>query len=233
MNNAPGSDGAGTAPRDLATVRRSYQAGDLTEDSLAPSWLEQLQRWYDEAAAHPAITDPNAMQLATVERDGSADVRTVLARSFDQTGIVFYTNYNSAKGRQLALRPTAAAVFAWLPLERQARFRGEVSKVSAAETEAYFASRPRDAQIGAWSSPQSEVIAGRHVLDQRLAAYTARFKGRDVPPPPDWGGYRIAVSEIEFWQGRPFRLHDRLRYRRVVTATAAHGERWIVERLAP
>jgi pyridoxamine 5'-phosphate oxidase len=219
---------AGNPVHDPATIRRGYDAGDLTEASLAGTWLEQLQRWYDGAAAHPGIADPNAMQVATVDSAGHPDVRTVLARGFDDTGVVFYTNYGSAKARQLEVHPFAAAVFAWLPLERQARLRGPVSKVSAAETEAYFASRPREAQLGAWASPQSEVIADRHVLDRLLADVTARFSDREVPPPPHWGGYRIEVTEIEFWQGRPYRLHDRLRFRRPPEVAD-----WIVERLAP
>ena len=174
---------------------------------MAPTWLGQLLSWYDQAAADDRIVEPNAMQVATAEADGTPDVRTVLARGFDDAGVVFYTNYDSVKGRQLAANPRAAAVFGWLPAERQVRFRGPVTRVSRAETEAYFASRQR--------------------LDDLLAEVTDRFGDDPIPPPPDWGGYRIGVTEMEFWQGRQFRLHDRLRYRR-----DTDGE-WVIERLAP
>ncbi len=212
---------------DIASTRRSYGAWELTEAALAGTWLEQLQIWYFEAAGHPQISEPNAMQVATVDGAGRPDVRTVLVRGFDQAGVVFYTNYDSAKGGQLTDHPWAAAVLAWLPLERQVRLRGAVAKVSTQETAAYFASRPRGAQLAAWASPQSQVLTGRAELESKLDEVTARFGGGEIPPPPNWGGYRIAVSEIEFWQGREFRLHDRLRYR-----LAGQG-RWVIERLAP
>ncbi|MCW2523379.1 MAG: pyridoxamine 5-phosphate oxidase [Frankiales bacterium] len=211
----------------LATVRRSYGRGALSEQSVADTWIEQLRQWYEQAAAEPAIGEPNAMQLATVDAAGRPDVRTVLAREISERGVVFYTNYESAKGQQLTAAPYAAAVFAWLPLERQARLRGPVTRVGAEETAAYFASRPREAQIGAWASPQSQPIAGRAELDRRLAEVTERFAGQPLTPPPFWGGYRIQVAEIEFWQGREFRLHDRIRFRR-----GADGD-WSRERLAP
>ncbi|HTZ42405.1 MAG TPA: pyridoxamine 5'-phosphate oxidase [Jatrophihabitans sp.] len=211
---------------DPAAPRSSYESGELTEAALAGSWLEQLRHWYDEAAADERIGEPNAMQVATVDADGRPDVRTVLARGFDERGVVFYTNYTSAKGHQLAAAPEAAALFAWLPAERQVRLRGPVSKVSRAETEAYFASRPRGSQLATWASPQSQVLAGRDALDALLAETTDRFGDGAIPAPPHWGGYRIEVAEAEFWQGRPFRLHDRLRFR-------AAGGRWVVERLAP
>jgi pyridoxamine 5'-phosphate oxidase len=212
----------------LATTRRSYTAAALTRASLASSWLEQLQAWYDGAAADERVGEANAMQVATADADGRPDVRTVLARGFDASGVVFFTNYDSAKGRQLAANPVAAGLFSWLPLERQVRFRGPVARVGRDETEAYFASRPRGAQLAAWVSEQSEVIAGRSVLDARLAELTERFGEADIPAPPDWGGYRIQVLEMEFWQGREFRLHDRLRFRLGIP-----GGDWTVERLAP
>ena len=229
---------------DPATLRRSYESGELTESTLADSWLAQLQAWYDEAAGDPRIGEPNAMQVATVDEAGRPDVRTVLARGFDARGVVFYTNYTSAKGRQLAEHPAAAALFAWLPAERQVRLRGPVSKVSRAETEAYFASRPRGSQLATWASPQSEVLADRRELDELLAEVTAWFGDGPIPPPPHWGGYRIEVVEAEFWQGRQFRLHDRLRFRQVpadgtvaadgtVPADGTVGAGWLVERLAP
>jgi pyridoxamine 5'-phosphate oxidase len=219
-------------PADPSSLRRSYANGELTESALADSWLAQLQAWYSEAAADVRIAEPNAMQVATVDEAGRPDLRTVLARGIDARGVVFYTNYTSAKGRQLAEHPVAAAVFAWLPLERQVRLRGPVSKVSRAETEAYFAGRPRGSQLATWASPQSEVLAGRAQLDELLAEVAARFGDEEIPAPPHWGGYRIEVTEAEFWQGRPFRLHDRLRFR-LVPADGSADASWVIERLAP
>lgn len=216
-----------SSPADPISLRRSYESGRLSEDGLAPSWQEQLQRWYDLAAADERITDPNAMQVATAGADGLPDVRTVLARGFDDLGVVFYTGYDSAKGRQLAANPAAAAVFSWLPIERQVRFRGPVRKVERAQTEAYFAGRPRGSQLAAWASPQSQRLTGRDQLEQLLAEVTERFADGPIQAPPGWGGYRIIVREMEFWQGRQFRLHDRLRYRQ-----REDGD-WTVERLAP
>lgn len=228
-----------SADDDLRGIRRSYLCGELTEDSLRSSWIEQLRAWYHEAvdryaelAAAGFASEPNAMQVATVatSADGSVhpDVRTVLCRGMDQSGVVFFTNYSSAKGAQLAQNPAAAAVFAWLPLERQVRLRGPVSRVSEQETADYFASRPRGAQLAAWASPQSSVLNSREELDARLEATTDRFADTEaVPPPPFWGGYRITVREAEFWQGRQYRLHDRLRFRQ-----SADGS-WQIERLAP
>jgi len=232
-NNGCVSNGAGESvpTLDLATLRRHYGALSLSEDTLLATWAEQIRAWYAEAAAHPDIAEPNAMQVATVDADGRPDVRTVLARGIDHTGVVFFTNYCSAKGEALAAHPYAAGVFTWLPLERQVRFRGPVTKVSPEETAAYFATRPRGAQLAAWASPQSSVLSGRAELEQLLADATRRFGAKEtdavIPPPPNWGGYRIGVDEAEFWQGREYRLHDRLRFRREDDAT------WTVERLAP
>ncbi|MDQ1731424.1 MAG: pyridoxamine 5-phosphate oxidase [Pseudonocardiales bacterium] len=213
---------------DPALARRSYGSGQLTEAELAPTWLEQLRRWYAQAVAAPGSYEPNALQVATVDLDGLPDVRTVLARGFDESGVVFYTNYDSSKGQQLTARPFAAAVFGWLALERQVRLRGPVSRVSAAETAAYFASRPRDSQLGAWASPQSQVIAGREELESRLREVSEQFGDGPIPLPPFWGGFRIQVIEAEFWQGRESRLHDRLRYRQ-----DRLSGKWLIERLAP
>lgn len=215
----------------LTSARRSYRAGELSEELLAPTWLEQLRVWFGQAIADERIGEPHAMQVATADADGRPDLRTVLARGFDADGVVFYTNYTSAKGRQLGANPVAAALFSWLPLERQIRLRGPVAQVERAETARYFASRPRGAQLAAWASPQSQPIADRAELDRRLAEVTERFGDDEIAPPPHWGGYRITVTEAEFWQGREFRLHDRLRYR--LDADAGSPARWVIERLGP
>jgi pyridoxamine 5'-phosphate oxidase len=207
-------------------MRRSYRRGRLGEQMVAATWLEQLRRWFADAVASEAIIEPNAMQVATADASGRPSVRTVLAKGLDDRGVVFYTNYDSAKGRALAQRPYAEAVFAWLALERQARLAGQVERVSRAETEAYFASRPKGSQLAAWASAQSTVVASRAELEAALRAVEARFAGGDVPPPPNWGGYLIRPESVEFWQGRDDRLHDRIRYRR-------DGAVWVIERLAP
>jgi pyridoxamine 5'-phosphate oxidase len=212
---------------DPAALRRNYRAGELDDSAAAVGWYEQLRRWFDEAAASPAIVEPNAIQLATVDAAGHPSVRTVLVKALDEEGIVVYTNYESPKARDLDETPYAAAVFAWLPLERQVRLSGPTERVPRAETEAYFATRPRGSQLGAWASPQSSVIESRAELEAALRELEARFAGQDVPAPPNWGGYRLRPDVVEFWQGRPDRLHDRLRHRRRPDGT------WDVERLAP
>jgi pyridoxamine 5'-phosphate oxidase len=211
---------------DPADLRRNYARGELDDAAVASTWLEQFRIWFDAAVADPAVIEPNAMQVATVRPDGRPTVRTVLLKGLDSRGIVFYTNYESAKGRDLAANPSAAAVFAWLAHERQVRVSGPVTKVSEAETSAYFATRPRGSQLGAWASPQSAVVPSRAALDALVAEVESRFGDDPVPPPPNWGGYRIAPDEVEFWQGRRDRLHDRIRYR------LAAGS-WVRERLAP
>jgi pyridoxamine 5'-phosphate oxidase len=211
---------------DPAGLRASYTRGYLDEADLGDTWLIQLRSWFDAAAADPANIEPNAVQLATSDPTGRPSVRTVLAKGMDERGIVFYTNYDSAKARDLAANPRAAAVFVWLAHQRQVRLTGEVTKVTRAETEAYFALRPRESQLGAWASPQSQPVESRAALDRLAAEAAERFAGADVPAPPNWGGYRLAPDEVEFWQGREGRLHDRIRYRRA-------EQRWVVERLAP
>ena len=212
---------------DPAALRRNYGAAELRDSGAAIGWYEQLRQWFDEAVASPAIIEPNAIQLATVDAAGRPSVRTVLVKAFDEHGIVCYTNYASAKARDLEENPYAAAVFAWLPLERQVRLSGSTERVSRAETEAYFTTRPRGSQLAAWASAQSSVIASRAELEARVRESSARFAGQDVPAPPNWGGYRLRPDVVEFWQGRPDRLHDRLRHRRGPDGT------WTVERLAP
>jgi pyridoxamine 5'-phosphate oxidase len=213
-------------PVEPAALRRSYERAALDESSIAPTWLAQLRAWYDDAVVLGGSPEPNALQVATVDAAGRPSVRTVLAKAIDERGVVFYTNYNSAKARDLIERPYAAAVFVWLAHERQVRLSGPVRRVPADETAAYFRSRPRGSQLGAWASPQSEVIASRAVLERAEAELTRRFGEADIDVPPHWGGFLIAPEAVEFWQGRPDRLHDRLRYRLA-------GHDWVLERLAP
>ena len=209
-----------------ADLRRDYTAGGLDEADLAPTWLEQVQRWYAEAAADERIVEPNAVVLTTATADGVPSARTVLLKGLDERGPVVYTNLRSRKATEAQANPRAALLFSWVPLERQVVVDGTVELVDRAEVEAYFRSRPRGSQVGAWVSRQSEVIASRAVLEQRQAELEERFAGGDVPVPPFWGGLRVVPHAVELWQGRPSRLHDRLRYRR-------DGERWVVERLSP
>jgi pyridoxamine 5'-phosphate oxidase len=211
---------------DPAELRATYRRGRLEEADLAGTWLAQLRSWFDQAAADPAVVEPNAMQLATADAAGRPSVRTVLAKRLDARGVVFYTNYASAKAADLAVNPRASSVFAWLAHQRQVRLSGTVAKVSREETEAYFATRPRDSQLGAWASPQSEVVESRAALDLLAAQVADRFGDGPILAPPNWGGYLLTPEEVEFWQGREGRLHDRIRYRR-------DGDSWVIERLAP
>ena len=208
-------------------MRLSYRLGELIEAELEPTWFDQFRGWFAAAVDDPAIVEANAVQLATADAEGRPSVRTVLAKTVTEAGLVFYTGYDSAKGHDLAARPYASAVFAWLPQQRQVRLTGAIQPVSRAETEAYFAQRPRGSQLGAWASPQSEVVSGRDELDRSVAVVSARFEADAViPPPPHWGGYLLEPDEVEFWQGRDNRMHDRIRFRR-------SGVDWVVERLAP
>lgn len=210
-------------PSDLASLRREYAAAGLSEADLAPTWPEQFARWFADAAA---LREPNAMVLATVDAAGVPNARTVLLKAVDARGFVFFTNYTSPKSTELEANPHASLVFPWIDIERQVVVLGTVQRISEADSEVYFRSRPRAAQIGAWASHQSSVIADRGVLEARQAELVARFDGADVPVPPFWGGLRVVPASVEFWQGRASRLHDRLRYR-------AEAGGWVVERLSP
>jgi len=211
---------------DPAGTRRGYQRSQLDENVVARTWLDQLRLWFTDATAEPSVVEVTAMQLATVDTAGRPSVRTVLVKGLDERGVVFYTNYESAKARDLDARQSAAAVLVWLPLERQVRLSGPVTRVERAETEAYFAARPRGSQLGAWASPQSTVVPSRAALEDAVREIEERFAGGEVPAPPNWGGYRLAPDVVEFWQGRADRLHDRIRYR-------LDGDAWVIERLAP
>jgi pyridoxamine 5'-phosphate oxidase len=211
---------------DPAGLRQTYLRGYLDERDLAASWYGQLRIWFDEAAADPAVLEANAVQLATADAAGRPSVRTVLAKGIDERGIVFFTNYESAKARDLAANPRAAAVFVWLAHQRQVRLEGTASLVDRTETEGYFAHRPRESQVGAWASPQSQVVASRAELDAMAARTEARFGDEVIPAPPHWGGYLLTPDLVEFWQGRTGRLHDRIRFR-------LDDGTWLRERLAP
>lgn len=209
---------------DIAQLRKSYERAALDEESSRADPLQQFQQWLAEALA-ARLPEPNAMTLATVGEDGRPSTRVVLIKGVDERGIVWFTNYQSRKGRELAANPQAALQFHWVELERVVRIEGRVSPVDAAESDAYYASRPLDSRIGAWASPQSEVIASRAVLVANAARYAAQYL-MNPPRPPHWGGFRLHPDRFEFWQGRPSRLHDRLRYR-------LQDGAWLRERLAP
>ncbi len=207
-------------------LRKEYTLRALRERDADPDPLRQFDLWFDEAV-RSGLTEPNGMTLATVDAAGRPAARIVLLKGYDQRGFVFYTSYESRKARELDVNPRAALCFWWPELERQVRIEGTVEKTSAEESDSYFRSRPRESQLGAWVSDQSAVIAGREVLEQRLAELEAQYAGSEIPRPPRWGGYRLVPDMIEFWQGREARLHDRLRYRR------GSGDTWLMERLSP
>lgn len=209
----------------FADMRKEYMLRGLNERDLDPDPFRQFGRWLDQAVAAQLI-EPNAMALATATPDGRPSVRMVLLKGFDPSGFVFYTNYESRKGGELAANPAAALVVYWGALERQVRVEGRVSQVDAAQSDAYFHSRPTGSQLSAAASRQSQVIPNREALEAEVATLVARYGDQPIPRPDYWGGYRLAPSSIEFWQGRANRLHDRLRYRR-------DGNAWIIERLSP
>jgi len=233
----------------MADIRREYSLGGLNRQELEASPLTQFEKWFGQAAAAQrgsrwrkigialfklwhailghAPADVNAMVLATTTKDGLPSARTVLLKGVDERGFIFFTNYDSRKGRELADNPNASLVFYWPELERQVCVAGTVKKLPTAESEAYFKSRPKGSQLAAWASNQSSVVTDRDALEQQWHEMEARFPDEDIPCPPNWGGYVLSPERIEFWQGRPNRLHDRFRYARQADDT------WIVERLSP
>jgi pyridoxamine 5'-phosphate oxidase len=215
------------AEQHLAGMRVAYGTTGLDVADLAPSWHEQLSAWM-AAAEEAGVVESNAMVLATADEEGRPASRTVLCKGIDERGVVFYTNYTSAKSRALRLSRYASATFPWYLMQRQVHVRGHVELVEAAESRAYGESRPRGSQLGAWASAQSAVVRARRVLDDALASITARFEGQDVPLPPHWGGWRIVPEQVEFWQGRADRMHDRLRFE-----VDRAARTWKIRRLAP
>jgi pyridoxamine 5'-phosphate oxidase len=209
----------------LADLRKDYSLAGLAEKDLAKDPFRQFEKWFQEAEA-AKIPEPNAMTLATATRDGRPSARTLLLKGLDGRGFVFFSNYESRKGRELEGNARATLVFPWIAMERQVIVEGAVTKVAREESEAYFHSRPRGSQLSTWVSAQSTIISGRRVLEDSLKALETKYAGQEIPLPPQWGGWRLLPDSVEFWQGRRSRLHDRLRYRR-------EKDGWTIERLAP
>jgi pyridoxamine 5'-phosphate oxidase len=215
-----------TMDKNMADLRKDYSLQELSEKEINPNPFIQFKFWFDQALA-AQLTEPNAMTLATSTPDGKPSGRMVLLKNFDERGFVLFTNYNSHKGQELAENPHAALVFWWAELERQVRIVGTVEKISTEESDGYFEMRPPHSRLGAWASNQSEVIAGREVLERQWHEFQRKYQNQEVPRPPYWGGFRVIPQEIEFWQGRSSRLHDRLLYIRL-----DYGG-WQIERLSP
>ena len=211
--------------KNIADIRQDYRLHSLNENDIAADPVDQFTRWWDNAI-NSEIFEVNAMTLATSTKDGKPSARIVLLKGYDEKGFVFFTNYESHKGNELAENPYAALVFFWKEIERQIRIEGTVEKISAAENDTYFFSRPEGSRIGAWASPQSAVVENREFLEANAKHYTAEFKN-SIPRPPHWGGYRVMPLKIEFWQGRSNRLHDRIQYTKTTEGS------WKAERLAP
>lgn len=210
----------------LADLRKDYSLAGLAEKDLARDPFRQFEKWFQEAEG-AKIPEPNAMTLSTADAEGRPSARTVLLKGLDGRGFVFFSNYESRKGREVAGNPRVSLVFPWIAIERQVIVEGTATKMAREENEAYFHSRPRASQLGAWVAQQSTIITGREVLEDAMKALEKKHAGAEVPLPPNWGGWRVAPETVEFWQGRRSRLHDRLRYRR------AKDGAWTVERLAP
>ena len=221
------------AVADIGELRSDYDWGTLDETDLPPSPIEAVAAWVAHAVER-GLPEPGAMVVSTATPDGAVSSRTVLLRGLSGGGLVFFSNRRSRKGRELAVNPRCAALLRWDVIHRQVTVTGTAAPTSDEESDAYFASRPRASRIGAWASAQSEVLAGRAELEAEVAEVEARFAGQDVPRPPHWGGYRIVPDSVELWQGRPSRLHDRLRYRRAGDGgDGGDGGLWVVERLSP
>lgn len=214
------------AMNDIAAIRKDYILQSLDEKDVLPDPVRQFEKWWNEVLGSE-IEEVNAMTLATATKSGKPSARIVLLKGFDARGFVFYTNYESHKAIEIAENPHACLVFFWKELERQVRIEGMIEKTSAEESDAYFRSRPEGSRIGAWSSPQSKVIASRDILEANVVANESRFSGTEIQRPPHWGGYVVKPVLIEFWQGRPSRLHDRIQYSRLENGS------WKIERLAP
>lgn len=210
----------------IADLRKDYSLEGLSETEIDPNPFIQFKKWFEQSLA-AQLPEPNAMTIATTTPDGKPSARMVLLKDFDERGFVFFTNYNSRKGQELAENPQAALVFWWAELERQVRVIGSVEKVSESESDYYFESRPAKSRLGAWASNQSEIIASREVLEQRMQELQSKYENQEIPRPPHWGGLRVIPTEIEFWQGRSSRLHDRLLY------THLDDGSWKIQRLSP
>ncbi|MFM7672437.1 MAG: pyridoxamine 5'-phosphate oxidase [Bacteroidota bacterium] len=210
----------------IADIRKTYAQSQLSESDTVSNPIEQFKKWWEEAV-HAQIDEVNAMTLATIDENGMPDARIVLLKGLEENGFVFYTNYLSRKGQQLTLHPKAALVFFWKELERQVRVHGLVERIVESESDAYFHSRPRESQLGAVSSPQSQVIDDRAWLESRYQEVEASFEGKEIERPTHWGGYRLVAESVEFWQGRPGRMHDRIEYKKDPSGS------WFRQRLAP